>query len=144
MALRLYRAVAYQGPGEGPGDEWDVIFPDFPGCVSQGGTLEEAMTNAHEALALHIEGMVAEGLELPPSSALNVPMPSWVDEAGMATRHDALLVKEVPGRSIRVNITMDGALVERLDAAARREGTTRSGYLAEAVRERLQREKEMA
>jgi metal-responsive CopG/Arc/MetJ family transcriptional regulator len=51
---------------------------------------------------------------------------------------------EVPGKSARINITMDVALVDRLDAAARRDGTTRSGYLAQAVRERLQRNRELA
>ena len=56
----------------------------------------------------------------------------------------ALLPVEVPGKSMRVNITMDAALVDRLDAAARRDGTTRSGYLAQAVRERLQRSRELA
>jgi metal-responsive CopG/Arc/MetJ family transcriptional regulator len=55
----------------------------------------------------------------------------------------ALLQVEVPGKSTRINITMDVALVDRLDAAARRDGTTRSGFLAQAVREKLQRNREL-
>ncbi len=144
MALRFYRAIAYQGRGDGPEDGWDVIFPDFPGCVSQGETAQEAMENAVEALALHIEGMVAEGQELPAPSRLNVPLPAWVDESAMQTPVHAFLNMEVPGKSMRINITMDAALVDRLDAAANREGTTRSGYLAQAAREKLQRSKELA
>jgi metal-responsive CopG/Arc/MetJ family transcriptional regulator len=35
-------------------------------------------------------------------------------------------------------------LVDRLDPAARQDGTTRSGYLAQAVREKLQRNRELA
>ncbi len=139
MALRFYRAIAYQELGDGPDDGWDVIFPDLPGCISQGDTAQEAMENAVEALALHIEGMVADGQELPAPSRPNVPLPEWIDESAMQTPIHAFLQIEVPGKSVRINITMDVALVERLDAAANREGTTRSGYLAQAAREKLQR-----
>jgi predicted RNase H-like HicB family nuclease len=34
---------------------YNVIFPDFPGCVSCGKTFEEARTNAKEALSLWLE-----------------------------------------------------------------------------------------
>ena len=37
--------------------DFGVSFPDFPGCVSAGKTLEEARRMAEEALALHIEGL---------------------------------------------------------------------------------------
>ena len=144
MTLRFYRAIAYQGPGDGPDDGWDVIFPDFPGCVSQGDTAQEAMENAVEALALHIEGVVADGEELPAASRLNAPLPAWIDESDMPTQVHAFLNMEVPGKSMRINITMDAALVDRVDAAASRQGTTRSGYLAQAVREKLQRSRELA
>jgi predicted RNase H-like HicB family nuclease len=144
MALRFYRAIAYQERGDGPDDGWDVIFPDFPGCISQGDTAHEAMENAVEALALHIEGIMAEGQELPAPSRLNVPLPAWVDESDMQTPIHAFLQIEVPGKSMRINVTMDAALVDRVDAAANREGTTRSGYLAQAVREKLQRSRELA
>ncbi len=144
MALRFYRAIAYQAPGDGPADGWDVVFPDLPGCVSQGDSVEDALRNAVEALALHIEGMVAEGLDRPAPSGLTTKLPGWLRESDMADRVQALLQAEVPGKSARLNITMDAALVDRLDAAARRDGTTRSGYLAQAVREKLQRSREPA
>jgi predicted RNase H-like HicB family nuclease len=146
VAVRLYRVIAFQSPGDGPDDGWDVIFPEFPGCVSQGRTSLEAIENGQEALALHIEGMVAEDQELPPSCGPDIPMPRWIVEleAGMRDPLCALLPMEVPGKSVRINITMDAGLVERLDAGARRDGTTRSGYLAQAVREKLQRNRELA
>ncbi len=144
MTMRLYRAIAFQAPGDGPDDGWDVIFPDFPGCVAQGDSVQEAMEHGVEALALHVEGMVAEGEALPAASGINALLPGWVDEADMPTQVHALLPVEVPGKSVRINITMDAGLVDRLDAAATRDGTTRSGYLAQAVREKLQRSREMA
>ncbi len=61
MAIRFYHAIAFRAPGDDPDDGWDVVFPDFPGCISQGDTAQDAMENAVDALALHIDGMVAEG-----------------------------------------------------------------------------------
>ena len=45
--------------------DYGVSFPDFPGCVSAGKTLEQAVTLGNEALALHIHGMVDDGEPLP-------------------------------------------------------------------------------
>jgi predicted RNase H-like HicB family nuclease len=144
MATKWYRAIAYQQPGDEPEDGWDVIFPDLPGCVSQGETALDAMKNAKEALALHIEGMVAEGDELPEDSELNTKDREWVTQIPMQNAAHALLETTIPGRNVRLDVTMDRALVERLDSAAAREGTTRSAYLAQAVREKLQRNRELA
>ncbi len=44
---------------------------------------------------------------------------------------------EMPGRIVRVNLTMNEALRARVDAAASARGMSRSGYVAEAVRDRL-------
>ena len=40
--------------------DFGVAFPDFPGCVSAGITLDEAVLGAHEALAGHVAAMVAD------------------------------------------------------------------------------------
>ena len=50
------------------GDEqhaFGVEVPDIPGCFSAGDTLDEAITQAHEAIGLHLEGLAEDG-ELPP------------------------------------------------------------------------------
>jgi predicted RNase H-like HicB family nuclease len=39
-----------------------VECPSLPGCVSQGRTKEEALTNAREAIALSLETRQAQGL----------------------------------------------------------------------------------
>ncbi len=145
MAQRWYRACVYQSPGDGPQDGWDIVFPQFLGCISQGDTVLDAVKNGKEALALHIEGMVADGEALPDEAKANDPDPGWVIEIPKKDPvYHPFLEMEVPGRSTRINITMDEALVERLDSAAKAEGTSRSGYLAQAVRERLQRNREIA
>jgi len=40
---------------------WVVACPSLPGCISQGKTKEEAITNIKEAIELYIEGIKAEG-----------------------------------------------------------------------------------
>ena len=61
MAKQQYVAVLERGVN----DSFGVFFPDLPGCVSAGRTAEEAMNDAREALALHIEGMIEDGLAPP-------------------------------------------------------------------------------
>ena len=41
--------------------DYGVSFPDLPGCVTAGKTLDEARANAEEALALHLAGMAEDG-----------------------------------------------------------------------------------
>ena len=42
-----------------------VEVPSLPGCFSQGETVDEALANIREAIALHIESMIAHGEEVP-------------------------------------------------------------------------------
>lgn len=42
-----------------------VEFPDLDGCISAGETLHEAVENASEALALHLEGLAEDGVGPP-------------------------------------------------------------------------------
>lgn len=56
-----YIAIIHKDPDSCYG----VSFPDFPGCISAGATLDEAKSMAAEALALAIEEMREDG-ELPP------------------------------------------------------------------------------
>jgi len=44
---------------------FSVSFPDFPGAVTTAASLEEAIKRAGEALALHVEGVLARGEAIP-------------------------------------------------------------------------------
>jgi len=57
---------------------FSAYVPDLPGCVSCGDTLEEVRAAVREAIALHIDGLREEGLEVPPptSTAEYVPVGS--------------------------------------------------------------------
>ena len=42
-----------------------VTVPALPGVVTQGETVEQCLERAREAIALHIEGLLAKGLPVP-------------------------------------------------------------------------------
>lgn len=52
------------------GKAFGVWFPDLPGCISAGDTLDEAMLNAAEALELWAEATIESGQEIPPPRSL--------------------------------------------------------------------------
>ncbi|MBI1776925.1 MAG: type II toxin-antitoxin system HicB family antitoxin [Proteobacteria bacterium] len=136
MVAKVFHTILFQEPSAAPSDGWGVIFPDFPGCVSQGDTTNAAIANGKEALELLLEVMAEEGRTIPEPIDLE-ETPDWVQEIPMGRIWHALIPIEPPGRSIRINITMDEGLISRVDEAAKREGTSRSGYLAEAARQKL-------
>jgi predicted RNase H-like HicB family nuclease len=44
---------------------YSAYSPDLPGCASTGETLAEVERNMGEAIEFHLEGLRAEGLEIP-------------------------------------------------------------------------------
>jgi len=59
---RQYAVILH--PDLEQGGYW-VAVPALPGCVSQGDTLELAIANIREAMALHISGLLADGDDVP-------------------------------------------------------------------------------
>lgn len=50
---------------------WIVECPSIPGCVSQGDSREEALTNIQEAIALCLEVRAEQGLTAPADKSSN-------------------------------------------------------------------------
>jgi predicted RNase H-like HicB family nuclease len=61
-----YVAIVEEEEGKAIG----VWFPDLPGCISAGDTLDEAMLNAAEALELWAEAMIESGQKIPAARSL--------------------------------------------------------------------------
>jgi predicted RNase H-like HicB family nuclease len=57
---------------------FSAFSPDLPGCVATGTTREETERNMRDAIALHVEGMHQEGLQVPQphSSSTYVDIPT--------------------------------------------------------------------
>jgi predicted RNase H-like HicB family nuclease len=44
---------------------YSAYCPDLPGCIATGKTQSEAARNMHEAVELHIAGMLEDNLPIP-------------------------------------------------------------------------------
>lgn len=114
-------------------DGVSVCFPDFPGCVSGGENLAEAMKRGREALEFHIEGMLNDGETVPDESSVEA-LNEFLAETPDASCRIALLEIEVPdGERERINITMPRYILQRIDMFAGAMHRTRSAFLAEAA-----------
>jgi predicted RNase H-like HicB family nuclease len=49
---------------------YGIVVPNLPGCFSAGDTLDEALTNAREAILLHLEGLFDDGPSFPKPSTI--------------------------------------------------------------------------
>jgi predicted RNase H-like HicB family nuclease len=131
--MRYYPAIVEKEADS----DFGVFFPDFPGCVSAGPTMSEAVANAEDALALHIKGMIEDDEALPePSEIESVVIDPEVRRVALV-----LVPARLPGNVKRVNITLDENLLADIDATAASRGLTRSGFLAEAARRRIEETK---
>jgi predicted RNase H-like HicB family nuclease len=48
---------------------YSAYSPDLPGCVATGATREEAERNMHEAIELHVKGLLDDNLPVPDSNS---------------------------------------------------------------------------
>jgi predicted RNase H-like HicB family nuclease len=48
---------------------YSAYSPDLPGCIATGATREEAEKNMHEAIELHVSGLLEDNLPIPESTS---------------------------------------------------------------------------
>ena len=53
---------------------YTVTVPSLPGCITQGDTWDETITNAKEAIAGHIEALRTLGKQIPMEIPVKVPI----------------------------------------------------------------------
>lgn len=118
-----------------PGDNshaYGVVVPDLPGCFSAGDTIESAYENAKEAIAGWLEIELDDGHE--------IPLPSKIEDLAKQEEYKGWIfgIVDVPDEFLsdktqRVNVTLPGRVLRRLDHLAKNSGETRSGYIAKMV-----------
>ena len=54
---------------EDAGSNLSAYVPDLPGCVATGKTSKEVERHIREAIELHLEGMVEDGIPIPEPSS---------------------------------------------------------------------------
>jgi predicted RNase H-like HicB family nuclease len=109
---------------EGEAGSYSVWFSDFDGCVSAGDTIAETIAGAHEALALHISGMIEDGAAVPK------PSEPRLEEGSVAV---AMIGVTLPGKKKRVNVMIDEGLLAAIDTVS----NNRSQFLERAARKEL-------
>ena len=50
-------------------NNYSAYSPDLPGCVATGTTREEAERNMHEAIEIHVSGLLEDKLPIPESTS---------------------------------------------------------------------------
>ncbi|MGC2811819.1 MAG: type II toxin-antitoxin system HicB family antitoxin [Bradyrhizobium sp.] len=114
-----------------PGSHFGVSFPDFPGVITAGTSLDDARMMAEEALTLHIEGLAEDGEAVPEPSSLDEVMSDPNNNDGVAI---LVSVKSAQTTVVRVNVTLPGDILEEIDRFAEAHGYTRSGFLTQAAK----------
>lgn len=118
---------------------YGVSFPDFPGCVSAGDTVNDAVLQGSEALAFHVEGLVEDGEPIPaPRSIDDIKADPDLDEWRRGADFVLIPLLLDRGSSRRVNISLDRGLLEAIDDEARQRRMTRSAFLATAARHEIE------
>ncbi len=112
--------------------DFGVSFPDFPGCITAGSSIDEVKDMAHDALSLHIKGMVEDGETIPAPAKLEDIMdnPDYSDAAAFLI----VSVSESKPRSVRVNITVPEDMLRKIDTIAKKRGMSRSSFLVHAAK----------
>lgn len=117
---------------------YGVEFPDIPGCVSAGDTLDEAIANAYEALEGYMEFLFEEGDPVPQAGRIEEHRknPAYTDRIWALVDFD---ITPYLGKSQKINVTLPDRLIKRIDAivSANPRYGSRSGFLAQAALDEL-------
>jgi predicted RNase H-like HicB family nuclease len=124
---------------DGDTGAYGVSFPDLPGCVAMGKTIEEAMLSAAEALREFDADATAAGARIPaPRTGAKLLRDTSVKDAlrSGASLVSVPLVRET-GRSVKANLSINAGVLAALDAEAARRGLSRSALVEMLARHAL-------
>ena len=108
---------------DGKKGAYGVTFPDLPGIVAMGKTLDEALVNAEEALRDYVVETEKDGEPITPPSALEqVKTPARCLLASIP-------LLRLSGRSVRANMLLDEGVAAFIASEAQRRGMTRTAYV---------------
>jgi hypothetical protein len=102
--------------------------------------VDEAIARGRETLAFHVAGMIEDDDPMPTLRTLEELRADREIAREMRDVKRVCLVEvpfELPGKPVRVNISIEDRLLDAVDRAARTRGQSRSAFLAEAAREKI-------
>ena len=120
MARGYYALIKWDAPTK----QYEVEFPDLPGCVTVADGFVEAGEQAVDALAGWIETALDTDQE--------VPEPTDIQPAFKRAKGASLVWVPAPPvktKAVPVTISLREHLLEKIDRAAANEGMTRSSFI---------------
>ena len=129
--MRSYIALIHKDADS----DFGVSFPDLPGCVTAGESLDEARAFAEEALALHFAGLAEDSEAAPEPSTLETIMEDRDNRDAVAV---LVPVRGAAPKVVRVNITLPEDVLQAIDDYAEHQGMNRSAFLVRAAKHEMQ------
>lgn len=131
--MRNYIGLIHKGANS----DYGVSFPDFPGVISAGTDLDDARRMATDALVFHLEGLAVDGIPIAEQSSLETVMADPGNKNGVAI---LVGVKMDTKKAVRVNVTLPEDVLRQIDRFAEAKGLTRSGFIALAALQEIDRD----
>ena len=124
---------------DGSEGEYGIVFPDLPGCAAMGGTMDEVMASASEALGDWINTVEASGNAIPAARTLETfrADPEVAEALREGSTLTAITFVRSTGKPVRANLSLDRGVVIAIDAEAERRGVTRSAMVEIIARQQL-------
>jgi predicted RNase H-like HicB family nuclease len=124
---------------DGEKGAYGVSFPDLPGCVAMGSTVDDALMAAAEALREFDADAATAGAKL---TAPRAPEHWFADEEVAAALRQGASLASVPlvratARSAKANLSINAGVLAAIDAEAHRRGLTRSALVEAMARHSL-------
>lgn len=114
-------------------DNIGITFPDLPGCVSNANTMEDAVKNAKEVLALHLFGMEEDGIEIPEPSSIKELKLDVNDIPLLVDVYMPLYREAIQNASVKTTVTMPQWLKEM----AEKNNINFSQIIQEGIKQKL-------
>ena len=127
--MKNYIALLEYVPGEAG---FGVIVPDIPGFSSGGDTYENAIKNASEGLASHIDVLKEYGEKIPKPRSLEQIKAEWQEWKEWEKNYNFYIAQISllpPYGTQKILVSIDTALVARIDRVSK----NRSAFLASAA-----------
>ncbi len=121
--MDCYNSIRYPALIDGAKGAYGVSFPDLPGIVAMGDTIDEALLNAEEALRDYANETEADGEAIEQPSELEQVV------AGPGEVLTIVPLIRPSGKSVRIHMAIDDGVAHFIDSEANRRGMTRTAYV---------------
>ena len=130
MSKKIYFLAVYADEN---GGYWGS-FVDFDCCVVQAKTIDELTIEAEKILDADVTDMVENGIELPEASN-SAEIKNKVDEKDGVPEFFIAIPCFPPAKTERINLTMKGDILAKIDDYASKKNLNRSKLMVNATLE---------